>query len=168
MKRPQPEDYNSFYQNYIDTVNDDVVSELADQLTSFPEFLGRVPVEKTDYAYAPGKWTLKEVLGHIIDTERIMAYRLLRFSRNDSIPLAGFEENNYVKNAHFRKEDFNTMIEEFKAVRNANLFLFRSLTEEELERKGEANNSALSVRALLFIMSGHVKHHQKVIEERYL
>lgn len=168
MKRPQPEEYNSFYQNYIDTVGDDVVSELANQLTSVPEFLGLVPTEKTDYAYAPGKWTLKEVLGHIIDTERIMSYRLLRFSRNDSTPLAGFEENNYVKNAHFANEDFNTMIEEFKAVRKANLFLFRSLTEEELQRKGEANNSLLSVRALLFIMAGHVKHHQKVIEERYL
>ena len=96
-----------------------------------------------------------------------MAYRLLRFARNDSTGLAGFDENNYVSNAHFGDRDFNDMIEEFESVRNANLFLFRSLTEEDLQRKGEANNSSISVRALLFIIVGHVKHHQKVIEERY-
>lgn len=167
MKRPQPEEYNSFYQRYIDTVGDDVLSEASAQLKSFPQYLRAISPEKIDFAYAKGKWTIKELLGHVTDTERIMAYRLLRFARNDSTGLAGFDENDYVMNAHFGDRDFNDMIEEFEAVRNANLFLFRSLTEEDLKRKGEANNSSISVRALFFIIVGHVKHHQKVIEERY-
>ena len=167
MKRPQPEEYNSFYQKYIDTVGDDVLSELSDQLLSFSQYLRSIPHDKIDFTYAEGKWTIKELLGHVIDTERIMAYRLLRFARNDSTGLAGFDENHYVTNAHFGNRDFNKMIEEFEAVREANLFLFRSLSEDDLQQKGEANNASLSVRALLFIIVGHVKHHQKVIEERY-
>lgn len=167
MKRPQPEEYNSFYQRYIDTVGDDVLSEASDQLEIFPQYLRSIPHDKIDFAYADGKWTIKELLGHVTDTERIMAYRLLRFARNDSTGLAGFDENDYVMNAHSGDRDFNDMIEEFEAVRNANLFLFRSLTEEDLQRKGEANNSSISVRSLLFIIVGHVKHHQKVIEEIY-
>jgi hypothetical protein len=168
MKRPQPEEYSSFYQKYIDTVGDDVLSEASYQLQSFSQYLRSISHDKIDFAYADGKWTIKELLGHVIDTERIMAYRLLRFARNDSTGLAGFDENDYVMNAHFGSREFNDMIEEFEAVRKANLFLFKSLTEEDLQRKGEANNASLSVRALLFIIVGHVKHHQKVIEERYL
>ena len=168
MKRPQPEEYSSFHSTYIDKVDDNVLSELTDQLVSFPEFLQTIPVSKTDYAYAEGKWTIKELLGHIIDTERIMSYRLLRFARNDSTSLPGFEENDYVRNAHFNNQEFNGMIKEFEAVRKANLFLFKSLTEEELQRKGTASNATLSVRALLFIIAGHLKHHQKVILEKYL
>src|SRR5688500_7536869 len=126
MKRPQAHEYNSFFQGYIDQVGDDVISELRDQLISLPEFLKTIPIEKTNYAYAEGKWTIKELFGHMIDTERIMAYRLLRFARNDSTSLAGFEENDYVKNGHFNDQDFNTMIDEFVAVRKANFYLFNS------------------------------------------
>ncbi|MBC8053052.1 MAG: DinB family protein [Sphingobacteriaceae bacterium] len=168
MKRPQPDEYGAFYKRYIDTVGDDIFKELTDQLINFPQFLRNIPVEKISYAYAEGKWTIKELLGHLIDTERIMAYRLLRFARNDSTSLPGFEENDYVKNAHFAELDFALLIEEFEAVRKANLYLFKSLNEEELNRKGEASNNPLSVRALLFIIVGHIKHHQQVLEERYL
>ena len=168
MKRPQADEYGLFYKGYIDCVGDDVLSELVDQLVSFPEFLRSVPIRKVDYAYAEGKWTLKELLGHIIDTERIMSYRLLRFARNDSTALPGFEENSYVQNAHFGEQDFNTMIDEFASVRKANLYLFKSLKEEELQRMGRASDAPLSVRALLFIIAGHLKHHRKIIEERYL
>jgi len=168
MKRPHPDEYSSYYKEYIDSVDDDVISELKDQLKSFPEFLKSISPSKTNYAYAEGKWTIKEVLGHALDTERIMAYRLLRFARNDATTLAGFEENHYVNNAHFNQQDFNNMIDEFLAVRQANMFLFKSLTETELQRKGEANNAPLSVRALLFIIAGHLKHHQKILQERYL
>lgn len=168
MKRPQPDEYNSYYQEYIDSVNDDVISELEAQLESVPAFLKAIPEDKTTYAYAEGKWTIKELLGHVIDTERIMAYRLLRFSRNDATSLAGFEENYYVNNAHFNNQEYNTMIEEFGALRKSNMFLFRSLNEAELKHKGNANGSPLSVRALLFIIAGHTKHHIKIITERYL
>lgn len=168
MKRPQPDEYSAFQQKYIEKIGEDPISELSDQLINFPAFLRAIPVNKTDYAYAEGKWTLKELLGHVIDTERILTYRLLRFARNDSTALEGFEEDDYVKHAHFRNQNFNDLVEECEAVRKANLYLFKSLTEEELERKGVANQSPSSVRALLFIIAGHMKHHQRVIEERYL
>lgn len=168
MKRPQPDEYNSFYATYIDKVGDDVLAELRDQLVSAVSFLTEIPADKTDRPYAEGKWTLKELLGHMIDTERIMAYRLLRFARNDSTVLPGYEQNDYIDNAHFNQQDFGCLVEEFAAVRKANLYLFESLTEDELNRRGEANKSPLSVRALLFILAGHLKHHIIVIKEKYL
>ena len=168
MKRPQPEEYNAFYQTYIDKIGDDVLSELKDQIESLGTFLKSIPQDKVNYAYAEGKWTVKEVLGHIIDTERIMTYRLLRFARNDASPLPGFEENDYIQNSHYATQDFSSLIEEMLALRKANMYLFNSLSEQELERRGSANNSALSVRALLFILAGHMKHHVGVLRERYL
>ena len=168
MKRPQPDEYGSFYKTYIDKAKDDVLAELEEQLLSFSSFLKSIPSDKENFAYAEGKWTVKEVLGHIIDTERIMAYRLMRVARNDDTPLPGFEENSYVQNAHFSSQDFTTMIDEFKAVRNDNLCLFKSLSEEELDRRGIASNLPVSVRSLLFIIAGHLNHHIAVIKERYL
>lgn len=168
MNRPQPDEYGAFYQGYINIVNDDVLAELTDQLVTLPDFLRSVPVAKADFAYAEGKWTIKELLGHIIDTERIMAYRLLRFARNDATELPGFDENHYVRHSNFATQNFFDLIKEFEAVRKANLYLFKSLTDTDLDRKGIASNSPLSVRALLFILAGHAKHHQKIIEERYL
>jgi hypothetical protein len=97
-----------------------------------------------------------------------MTYRLLRFARNDASPLPGYEENGYVQNSHYADQDFNLLIEEVEILRKANMYLFRSLTEEELERRGVANNAVLSVRALLFVLAGHLKHHVRVLEERYL
>ena len=168
MKRPQPDEYGSFHKTYIDKAKDDVLAELEEQLLSFSSFLKSIPSDKENFAYAEGKWTVKEILGHIIDTERIMAYRLMRVARNDDTPLPGFKENSYVQNAHFSSQVFTTMIDEFKAVRNANLFLFKSLSEEELDRRGIASNLPVSVRSLLFIIAGHLNHHIAVIKERYL
>ena len=168
MNRPQPDEYGEFYKGYIDSVNDDVMTELETQATEIPVFFRSIPKEKADFAYAEGKWTVKQLLGHIIDTERIMAYRLLRISRNDSTPLPGFEENDFVKYSNFSNQSFGTLIDEFEAVRKANLFLIGSLTEDQLNRKGTASGLPISVRALLFIMAGHAKHHCKVVSERYL
>jgi uncharacterized damage-inducible protein DinB len=168
MKRPQPDEYSAFYQTYIDKVDDDVLSELKDQIESLTTFLKSIPPEKTDYAYAEGKWTVKEVLGHMMDNERIMTYRLLRFARNDASPLPGYEEEDYIQNSHFATQEFDLLIEEMLALRKANMYLFNSLTEEELQRKGVANKAVLSVRALLFILAGHLKHHVGVLKERYL
>lgn len=168
MKRPQPDEYSAFQKAYIDKVSDDPLQEIETQSITFPQFLRAIPEEKIDYAYAEGKWTLKEMLGHIIDTERILTYRLLRIARNDSTGLPGFEEDDYVKNSHFKDQDFGLMIEEFRTLRKANLFLYNSLNEEELQRKGLANGNPTSVRALLFIIAGHMQHHKLVIEERYL
>ena len=109
MNRPQAEDFPLFYKGYIDTVSEDVLGELENQIDLFPKLLRNIPVDKASFAYADGKWTIKELVGHIIDTERIMAYRTLRFARNDATPLAGFEENDYVNNAHFADSSLENM-----------------------------------------------------------
>jgi len=168
MNRPQPDEYNAYYASYIEKVNDDVLLELEQQEYSFTDFLKAVPKDKRDYAYAENKWTVKEVLGHVLDTERMMTYRLLRFSRNDPSDLAGFDEMHYIKNSGYGNRDFNSLIDEFAQLRKSNLFLFKSLTENQLALSGTANGSKVSVRALLFIIAGHLKHHRQVISKRYL
>lgn len=168
MFRPQPEEFGVFYQKYIDTVADDVIGELEAQKESFTSFLKNIPEGKLDYAYAEGKWTIKEVIGHVIDTERIMTYRLTVFARNDKTELPGFEENSYVSNAHFKDRSLESLAEEFSLLRSANLYLFRSLSPEEVRRTGFANKTLLSVQALLFVIAGHLNHHRKILEERYL
>ncbi|WP_423146595.1 DinB family protein [Rubrolithibacter danxiaensis] len=168
MKRPEPTEYSPFHAGYIERANDNILEELEQQATAIPDFLRSIPEEKHDFSYAPDKWTLKQLVGHLTDTERIMAYRLLRFSRKDSTPLPGFEENFYVDNSNFLNSSFYELADEFAAVRQGNLFLFRSLKDEQLDLYGEANGNALSVRALLFILSGHLKHHVQIIKDRYL
>lgn len=168
MNRPQANEYPVFYKGYIDTVNDDVLAELENQIVSFPELLKQIPEDRAGFAYAEGKWTIIELIGHILDTERIMAYRALRIARNDSTPLAGFEENDYVANAHFADRSLNSMAEEFKHLRKANLFLIRSLNETELGRAGISNEKPISVKALVFIIAGHLNHHIRILKERYL
>ena len=168
MNRPQPDEFAPFYATYIDTVSENALGELEYQVTSFPEFLKLIPDEKAYYAYAEGKWTIKEVVGHMIDSERIMAYRALRIARNDQTPLAGFEENEYVANANFNDRSLQSLAEEFAALRRSNVYLFKHFSEEEFSRMGTASDRPVSVRALLYITIGHLNHHRKVIEERYL
>lgn len=168
MNRPKADEYPLFYKGYIDTVNDDVLAELEQQAESFSVFLKGIPELKASHAYAEGKWTIKELVGHVIDTERIMAYRLLRISRNDTTPLAGFEENYFVANARFADRTLSSFADEFASVRNSNLFLIKSLNDEELSRIGVANEKPISARALLFILAGHVNHHHRILQERYL
>lgn len=168
MNRPQPEEYPVFYKGYIDTVSENVLVELEQQIEAFPAFLRGLTEDKGSFAYAEGKWTIKELLGHVIDTERIMAYRTLRIARNDSTPLAGFEENDYVANAHFADRSIDSLAEEFAQLRRANMHLFKSLNETELGRMGISNGKPISVKALVYIIAGHLNHHRRIIEERYL
>jgi uncharacterized damage-inducible protein DinB len=168
MNLPQFNEYAPFYKGYIEAVGNDVYAELENQSTNLPELIRSIPIEKGDYAYAAGKWTIKELLGHIIDTERIMVYRLISVARNDKTLLPGFEENEYVRNAHFADRTLQSFAEEFELLRKANVFLLKSLSEEELNRIGNANGSPISTRALLFIIAGHLKHHVKILSERYL
>ncbi|TZF85645.1 DinB family protein (plasmid) [Pedobacter sp. BS3] len=168
MNRPQPDEFAPYYQTYIDTVSDDVLAELKLQSTAVPNFLRLIDKGKANYAYAPGKWTLKELIGHVIDTERIMAYRLLHIARKDQIPLPGFDENYYAANSSYASRDLDNLIDEFEQLRLANLFLYQSLTGDELERSGLANGHNVSVRALLFIIAGHVNHHKRIVTERYM
>lgn len=168
MNRPQPDEYASYYNTYIQTVGDNVIAELEGQASSFPDLLSSLPADKADYAYAPGKWTLKQLLGHLIDTERIMTFRLLCIARKDQTLLPGFDENEYADNSGYANQNFGKLIEEFAVLRRANMYLFRSLSEEELSLRGVANNNRVSVKALLFIIAGHLNHHRRIITERYL
>jgi len=167
MNRPQPHEYPEWGAQYINLVDqDDVLTLLEKQSEEFPEFLNNF-IEKADYAYGPGKWTIKELAGHMIDTERILCYRLLCFARGESSPLPGFEEDDYVKNAHFADRSLFSIGEEFSLLRRANQYLFKSLNETELNRAGTASGRPISVRAILFIIAGHVIHHTMIIKERY-
>jgi uncharacterized damage-inducible protein DinB len=126
------------------------------------------PESDGDLRYAPGKWSLKEVLGHINDTERIMSYRALRISRGDTTPLAGFEQDDYVRNGPFARCTLADLIEEYIAVRRATVSLFRNLDEVAWTRRGKASENEVTVRALAYIIAGHELHHRRIVEEKYL
>ena len=145
-----------------------MIEELEICLHEFIRFVQNIPMDKFDYRYAEGKWTIKDIIQHVIDTERIFAYRALRISRNDTTPLPGFEENDYVENTKANERGIQDLLAEFSAVRYATLFLFKSFSEEQLKRMGTASGTAISVRAIGFIIIGHQKHHQNVFQERYL
>jgi hypothetical protein len=155
------------YADYPALVTGDVLELLQRQATEFPEFLMAIK-DKADYAYAPGKWTIKEMTGHIIDTERILVYRLTAFIRGEKSPLPGFDEDDYVANAHFQDRSLLSFTEEFNALRTANLYLFRSLTEDELKRTGIASGKEISAHRLVLTIAGHLIHHIQIIKERYL
>lgn len=166
MNRPQPNEYPAWGETYISKVDSDIFEILEEQVFSIPA-LFEANKEKENFAYAEGKWTLKEMLGHIIDCERIFAYRITAFARNEKQHLPGFDEDDYVSNARFDARDYEDMIEEFAALRKANLHLFRSLNEGELNRIGTASGREINVRSILFIAAGHIIHHVGVLKERY-
>lgn len=162
-------EYSKFNASYIQALeNVELFEELEISLHSFIKFVQNIPLDKFDYSYAEGKWTIKEIIQHIIDTERIFAYRALRISRNDKTPLPGFEENDYVANTDAKSRSIQDLLTEFSAVRHSNLLMFKSFSDEQMARIGTASENTISVRAIGFILIGHQKHHQKVFEERYL
>jgi len=163
-------EYNSFYANYIAQVSNEytLVEELEISLHRFIKFVQNIPMDKFDYQYAEGKWTIKDIIQHLIDAERIFAYRSLRFARNDATDLPGFEENDYVDEANGNQRSIMELLTEFSAVRQATLLLFKTFNEEKLLRMGTANTNLMSVRALGFVTIGHQNHHQRIFEERYL
>src|SRR3989344_6786178 len=155
MKRPQANEYPSFYKSYVDNVRtDNIIKELRDQVLDIQAIISEIPEDKEDFAYAPGKWTIKEIIGHIIDTERVLGYRAMRFARKDKTPLPGYDENFYVANANFSKQTLYGLGHEFAIVREANLALFKTWDEEALSQMGVANKLDVSVRALLFMIAG--------------
>jgi hypothetical protein len=160
-------EYAPFYHTYIKTVGEDVLSDLREQAVHIPAFIRNIAAEKENYAYAPGKWTVKEVLGHLIDTERVMAYRALRIARADQTPIPGFEENDYARVARYNERSITSLADEFETLRKANLFLFESFNQKELMSMGIASGKTISVRGLLGIMAGHVNHHRAILKERY-
>jgi len=166
----QSDEYASFYANYINQVSDEytLVEELEISVHRLVKFVQEIPLDKFDYRYAEGKWTIKDILLHLIDAERIFAYRALRFARNDKTALASFDENTYVDEANANKRSIQDLLSELLVVRQATLSLFKSFSEEQLLRKGIASNNPMSVRALGFTIIGHQNHHQRIFLERYL
>ena len=162
-------EYSEFFATYIKALDDvHLVEELEISLHDFIKFVQNIPMDKFDYRYAEGKWTIKDIIQHIIDTERIFGYRALRISRNDKTPLPGFDENEYVENTNANNRGLQELLTEFSAVRHSNLLLFKSFSEEQLTRMGIASEDEVSVRALGFLIIGHLKHHQRIFKERYL
>jgi hypothetical protein len=167
--RPQPGEYSPHHDNYISLVKgNDVLAALEDQRRQMVLLLSGRTEADGDLRYAPEKWNLKEVLGHINDTERIMSYRALRISRGDATPIEGFEQDDYVRNAPFARRSLADLIEDYIAVRRATVSLFRNLDEPAWTRRGVANKNEITVRALAYIIAGHELHHRRIIEEKYL
>ena len=168
MKRPEASEYAEFYANYIAKVpGTDVLGALESQRGQMLQlFTGRSESDG-NFRYAPGKWTIKEVLGHITDSERIFTYRALRIARGDRTPLPGFEQDDYVRDGNFAERTLADLAEEFGAVRKASIALYRSFNEAALERRGIANQKEVTARALAFITAGHQIHHRMILEEKY-
>ncbi len=169
MTAPLPTEYPSYFERYIHLVKDkQILPLLANQPNDVLALIASIPAEKENYAYADKKWTIKQVISHMTDTERIMAYRALRFARKDKTPLPGFDENIFVANTNLSAVTLNELGEELKLVRAANIALFNQFDESTLKEIGNSNGQDLSVKALLFIIAGHTIHHLNVIKEKYL
>jgi len=167
--RPQSGEYAPYYDRYISLVpGTDVLAALDDQRRQMLLLLSGRTEADGDLRYAPEKWSLKEVLGHINDAERILSYRALRISRGDATPIEGFEQDDYVHNGPFGRVPLADLIEDYIAVRRATVSLFRNLDEAAWTRRGIANKNEVTVRALAFIIAGHELHHRRIVEEKYL
>ncbi|GIZ08311.1 DinB family protein [Flavobacterium sp. UMI-01] len=162
-------EYSVFFATYIKALdNVELIEDLEISLHQFIKFVQNLPMDKFDFRYAEGKWTIKEIIQHLIDSERVFSYRAMRISRNDKTFLPGFDENLFVDNTDANSRTIQDLLAEFSAVRFSTLFLFKSLTDEQLMRVGTVSEHSVSVRALGFLTIGHQKHHQKIFEERYL
>lgn len=169
MTRPEKSEYAEFYAGYVSHVTEAAIfPAIKEQISEVEKFFAEITEEKGAFAYAEGKWTIKELLGHLIDGEKILAYRALRIARSDKTPIEGYDENTYIENGNFNDLPIAALIEEFVLVRKANVRFFESLPEKAWTRIGTANGKEFSVRALAFIIVGHVRHHLQVIRERYL
>ena len=169
MSRPDLSRVPGHFHLYINQVDEtELMDGMKKQSSSFPQFLESIPAEKREYRYADGKWTVKEMLQHMVDAERIFSYRALCFARKDPTSLPSFDENAYADNSKADKRNWDDLLDEFKTVRRSTEIMFGSFDNEQLETSGMANNNSVYVLAIGFIIVGHVNHHLKVIKERYL
>ena len=166
----QKSEFAPFYGSYISQVSSEysLIEELEISVHRLRNFVQNIPMDKYDYSYAEGKWTIKDILQHLIDSERVFAYRALRFARKDFTPLPGFEENEFADAAGGFKRSILDLLTELAVVRESTLCLFKTFSEETLLLRGTASGNEISVRALGFIIIGHQNHHQRIFEERYL
>lgn len=169
MKRPLRGDYAPYYETYVGKVDgQDIIAALKRQHQGTQKLFENVPESRGEYRYAEGKWSLKEVIGHMIDTERVMAYRAYCFSRNESQALPGFEQDDYIAAGNSQDRALKDLLHEFRVLREANIAMAEGFAEEMLDRKGTASGCGVTVNALLYIIAGHELHHLKIIKERYL
>jgi hypothetical protein len=167
IERPAPTEYAPYYGKYIELAHGEDIFELMEsQLDEVLALLRSIPETQTDVLHAPYTWTIKQVISHLIDGERIFAYRALRFARGDSIALPGFDENEYAKTAGVERLRLSDLAAEFESVRRSTLSLFRNLPDDAWLRSGVANGNAISVRALAWVIAGHVRHHANIIQKR--
>ncbi len=169
IAHPESDEFDSYYQRYVSLVNDgNIISTLKNQIAETTDLLNKIDAEKADFRYAPEKWSVKELVGHVIDTERIFAYRALRIARGDQTPIEGYEQDDYIKNAEFAKCSLVDLAEELSLIRRANVLMFQNLSQTAWHRRGTANGKEISVRALAYILAGHEIYHVNILKERYL
>jgi hypothetical protein len=169
MNKPDSTEYAPYFEKYIALVPEgEIVATLDSQIESTLSQIRGLSEARGEHRYAPGKWSVKEVIGHLIDAERIFAYRAMRFARNDATPLPGFDENSFVANAAFGSRSLADLADEFEHTRKSNVYLFKHLDGEASLRRGVSNNNEISVRALAYIIAGHELHHVGILRARYL
>ncbi|MBI5963351.1 MAG: DinB family protein [Chloroflexi bacterium] len=167
---PTREEYAPFYSDYIQRAikKSDVIAALPQQIEDIKSALGHLTDEQARFKFGPGEWSIKEVIGHLIDVERVFSYRLLRISRNDQTPLPGFEQNDYVREAGFDNSLLSDLLSELELLRRANILAIKNLSDESVSRLGTASGVTVSARALIFMLVGHVEHHMASLHEKYL
>lgn len=170
MNFPEPGEYAEYYSGYMKNIPADknIIEVMTEGRDNLQSLIRNLTEEKGNYAYAEGKWSVKEVLGHLADVERVMAYRALCIARGEQQPLPGFEQDDYVKTGGFNNRSLSSLADELLQVRNSSLALFKSFTAEDGLRRGKANNYDTTARAFMFIIAGHELHHVKILKERYL
>ncbi len=169
MQRPLENEYASFYKNYVALATGNIINEvITNHSKIISEFYNNLPDAKADYAYAKDKWTIKDLLQHLIDAERIFVYRATRFARKDNQALLGFEENDYAQNANAASRTLQSLKDELLALRTSTNLFLENLNDEQLAQSGAANTNLITVNAIAFIIFGHLLHHKNIIEERYL
>ena len=167
-QKPQTGEYAPYYETYISKVPEgDIIAVLEKQHKEMTDFLENIQKDKSNFSYAPGKWSVKEVIGHINDVERVFGYRALRISRKDETPIPGFEQDDYVANSNLKNIPIGDSIKEFSFLRQGNLMMFKSFADEMWLNKGIASNNNVTVRAIAYIIAGHADHHIGVLKEKY-
>jgi hypothetical protein len=169
IARPQSDEYVPYYGKYISLVPEgDLAETLRSRIGETLALLRTIPEARASHRYAPGKWSIKEVVGHLADVERVMTYRALRLARGDATPLPGFDENAYVPAANFEARSLASLAHELEEVRRATIAFFETLDPDAAARRGSVNNNEISARALAYIVAGHERHHVRILRERYL
>ena len=168
MNRPAENEYAPAFQGYVARVNEDeILPAMRSQIDALDLLLERVTADHESYAYAEGKWSIREIIGHLIDGERVFGYRALCIARGETQNLPGFDQDVYMPNAPYASINLEDLLSEFRLVRLSNIAMLRNLDEPAWTRMGTANGAPVSVRALVYIMVGHVRHHMGVLRERY-